>query len=72
MAASIASSTSSTEAPIASATSRGRAARPSLAGSEPSASLTLSASSWVARGTCTDQPLSRKWRFSSPSIVGTA
>ena len=72
MAASIATSTSSTGAPIASATSRGRGARPSLAGSLPSASLTLSDISWVARGTCTAQPLSRKWRLSSPSIVGTA
>ena len=42
------------------------------AGRALSASLTLSASSWVALGTRTDQPLSRKWRLISPSIVGTA
>ena len=33
---------------------------------------TLTASSWRSRGTRTDQPLSRKWRLSSPRIVGTA
>ena len=68
----MASSTSSTGAPTAWATSRGVGERPIFAGSVPSASPTFSASSWVARGTCTDQPLSRKWRLISPSIVGTA
>ena len=41
---------------------------------ERSATLrsTFSASSWRSRGTRTDQVLSRKWRLSSPRIVGTA
>ena len=39
---------------------------PSLTGSS------LTASSCRSRGTRTDQPLSRKWRLSSPRIVGTA
>src|SRR4051794_17806268 len=52
--------------------SRGVGERPSFDGSSPSASPTSSTSSCVARGTCTDHPLSRKWRLISPSIVGTA
>jgi serine/threonine-protein kinase RsbW len=45
---------------------------PSLAGSSAVAFSTLRMRSWTSRGTWTDQPRSRKWRFSSPRIVGTA
>ena len=67
-----ASSTCSVVAPIDSAISAGVGARPS---SRPICSptrSTLTASSCRSRGTRTDQPLSRKWRLSSPRIVGTA
>ena len=34
--------------------------------------LTTSVRSWSSRGMCSAQPLSRKWRFSSPRMVGAA
>ena len=47
-------------------------ARPSREGSSAGARSTLRIRSWTSRGTCTDQPRSRKWRLSSPRMVGTA
>ena len=40
--------------------------------SSPTRVLTSTCSSWTRRGTRTAQPLSRKWRLSSPTIVGVA
>ena len=71
-AASSASSTSSLEASMCSAISAVVGERPSLPVSAGIARFTFIRRSWIARGTRTVQPASRKWRLISPRIVGTA
>ena len=58
--------------PSDAATSRGLGDRPSRFDSSSVSRLTASDRSWRSRGTCSDQPLSRKCRLSSPRIVGAA
>ena len=58
--------------PVRLAISAGVAARPSSRASSSPTGSSSTASSCRSRGTRTDQPLSRKWRLSSPRMVGTA
>ena len=57
---------------MASATSPIDGARPSLVVSLAEVWSTFMARSCRPRGTCTAQPVSRKYRLSSPRMVGTA
>ena len=71
-AASIASTTSSAVQPIRSASSAAVGARPRPGPRRSRSRSRRTARSWRSRGTRTTQVLSRKWRRSSPRIVGTA
>ena len=66
------SSTSSSRTPARSAISRGVGGRPSSWLSAAIVRSSSRCSSCTRRGTRTAQPRSRKWRFSSPRIVGIA
>ena len=48
------------------------ASRPSSCDRSSTTRVTRRCSSWTRRGTRTAQPLSRKWRLSSPTMVGVA
>ena len=54
------------------ATSRGFGARPSSDARRSVHAFTLRTRSCSGRGTRAAQPWSRKWRFSSPRMLGTA
>ena len=66
------STTSSSVTPAAAASSAIVGDRPSSAVMVSSSRSSERFSSFSGRGTRTDQARSRKWRFSSPTIVGTA
>ena len=68
----MASSASSSDRRVNAAASRGVGDRPRSVARWSTASPMLMARSWRSRGTRMAQPLSRKWRLSSPVMVGTA
>src|SRR5947208_187330 len=68
----MASRTSSSDAPASRAISWIVGDRPSSWASVLTTDPRCRCSSWTRRGTRTAQPLSRKWRLSSPTIVGVA